>query len=142
MYKTKLIFESQLFQSGLTIPQDDTVVCTTAHRMGGTFNRLAITVTAKTLVSIADTKVFTIALQEASTEAGVFAAPASNPKVEITMAGAGVYNAGEHIGSLIVPAFIAENGQAGALEKWIKAVIVTDDAACTGTLEVFIEYLT
>ncbi|MBT7082065.1 MAG: hypothetical protein HN929_11495 [Chloroflexi bacterium] len=131
MYKHKLLFDNQMFETGMTVPVTATEA-STGLRAGGTRSRIAVTVLAATEVKIADAKKFTISLKECATETGTFAAPAASSSMVTTMSAATTYAVGDRISSLVLP----EN-----IGKWVKAVITTDDTAPTGKIDVFLEYL-
>ena len=132
MYNHKLILTNQMFEAGKTIPANTSADASTAGRAGGTKSRLAVTVTAATATSIDIGKQFILTLKECATETGTFVTPGAAPSMTVTYAAATDFAVGERIASLVLP----EN-----IGKWVKARVATNDAAATGTLNIFLEYL-
>ena len=141
MYKHKLINESNVFQLGMTLPVNTSATASTAVRAAGAPGRLAITVRAADAnVVLADIKKLTISLLTSLTEGGSYVAPKNNPTMVVTMDAALAAEDEEWLGSLIIP--IGHQFQGDELtDKWVKAVIATDDAAAAGLIDVFLEYL-
>lgn len=132
MYKHKLQFDSNLHEAGMTIPANTNADAAAGVRMGGQEGRLAITIVAKTQITVADTKIITVTVKDSLTETGSYVAVEPTLAAVKTASGETVYEAGDEIMSVIVPR--------GA-RKWVKPNIATDDAAVTGTMDVFAEYL-
>ncbi len=138
MYKHKLILEDQIFELDMDIPVNTSATAATAVRATGAPGLLAITVTANdTDVALADTKKFTISILTSATEGGSYAAPEYAPSLVRTFSAAYDPDEGEVIASLIIPHGYLD----GETDKWVKAVITTDDAAAAGDINVFCEYL-
>lgn len=138
MYKQKLIFESNVFELGMTVPQNTSADASTAVRAAGAPGRLAITVTAADgNVALADATTFTISIKTSTTEGGTFAAPAHAPSMVRTFSGAFTCDQGDVIASLLIPVGYLDP----ETDKWIKAVTATTDAAAAGTIDVFVEYM-
>ncbi len=138
MYKHKLINESNVFELDMDIPVNTSATCSTAVRAAGAAGRLAITATANdAAVALADTKKFTISILTCATEGGSYAAPLHAPSMVRTMDAAYDPDVGEVIASLIIPVGYLDP----ETDKWIKAVITTDDTAAAGDINVFAEYL-
>lgn len=113
-----------------TVPVD-TTTAGTANLVGGTNGQLEIIAIAKTDITIADTKSITVKLAGSDTEGGSFTDYA-NLYALTASGGNGAITAGTVLGSYIVT---SEN------PLWAKAVVVTDDATATGTLDVYIKQL-
>jgi hypothetical protein len=138
MYKHKLIFDDQVFQLGMTMPVNTSAIATTAVRAAGAPGRLAITVTAANAsVAIATTETLTLSILTSATEGGSYAAPAHAPSMVVTFTGAYAPAEGDVIASLLIPVGYLDN----ETDKWIKAVVATDDAAAAGLIDVFLEYM-
>lgn len=138
MYKHKLIFADQVFELGMTLPVNTSATASTAVRAAGAPGRLAITITAAdSSVSIADTEILTLSLLTSTTEGGSYAAPKHNPTITVTMDAAYTPEQDEVMASLLIPVGYLDN----ETDKWIKAVVATDDAAAAGTINVFLEYM-
>lgn len=138
MYKHKLQFDSQLFETAMTLPVNTSATAAAAVRAAGAAGRLAITVVASgSSVALADTKKLTIGILTSTTEGGSYAAPKHNPSMVVTMDAAFAPDDGELMGSLIIPVGYLD----AETDKWIKATVATDDAAAAGEIDVFLEYL-
>ncbi|MCP4127768.1 MAG: hypothetical protein GY753_11975 [Gammaproteobacteria bacterium] len=138
MYKHKLIFADQAFELDMDIPVNTSATASTALRAAGAAGRLAITAIANdAAVALADTKKFTISILTSTTEGGSYAAPEHAPSMVRTMSAAYDPDVGEVIASLLIPVGYLDP----ETDKWIKAVITTDDAAAAGDIDVFLEYL-
>lgn len=117
-----------------TLPQN-----TSADGNGGSFQlsdtiaSVEIVAVANTAIALADTENLTIKLQQ-STDNGVADAFADLSTIfTLTAAGGnGAIAAGTELGRAIVPL---------DAERYIKAVLVSDDAALTGKVDVFAVYL-
>lgn len=114
-----------------TVVPANTTTTGTAQLIGGTNGALEIMVTAKTALSITDTKLFTVNLIGSATEGGSFTTVAT-PFTILAAAGSGSISAGTLLGTYIVT---PEDF------PWIKAVAITDDVSATGTIDVYIKHL-
>jgi len=132
MYNHKLIFESNMFEDGMTVPANTNADADAGMRVGGQEGRLAVTITAKTSCLIHDEDILTVTLKDCATESGSYAAISPAYSVSITHAADTTYAAGDEIISILVPPGVG---------KWLKPNIATDDAGATGTMNVFVEYL-
>lgn len=113
-----------------TVPANTTTTGD-AQLVGGTNGALEIKVIAKTALAIANTKVITIKLTGSSTEDGSFTDVATLYSLTAS-GGDGAIDAGTELGQYI------PNPED---PLWLKAVVTTDDAAATGTIDCYIKYL-
>lgn len=111
-----------------TIPQNTTLTGD-AQLVGGTQAELElVAVVGATAFAVADTKVITVKLTGSATEGGSFADV--DTLFSLTAAaGSGAIAAGTELGRYVV---------SPTDPLWGKAVIITDDAAATGTIDFYI----
>ena len=133
MYNHKLIVEDQVFELGMTLPASNSSLCDNALRVDGTNGRLAVCVTAADdNVVLATTKKLTLSYTECDTETGSFTTPAPNQTLVKTASGSYQPDSGDVIMRMLLPTEV---------KKWVKTTLTTDDAAATGKVNVFLEYV-
>lgn len=137
MYNHKLIFASNIFEAGMTVPNTaaGAVAAAAGLRCGGQEGRLAVTVICKTAITLSATENFILSLQDSADNgvADAYAAIAPARTVTITAPSGGTtYAAGDEIVSMMIPR---------GVDKWVKPVLQTDDADIAGTVDVILEYL-
>lgn len=113
-----------------TVPANTTTTGS-ANLVGGTNGALEVKVIAKTALAIADTKVITVKLTGSATENGTFTDVATLYTLTAS-GGNGAITAGTELGG-----YIPTNDD----PLWLKAVITTDDATATGTVDCYIKHL-
>ncbi len=138
MYKHKLIFESNVFELDMDLPVNTSGTTSGAVRAAGEQGLLAITVTAAdSSGAIASGKTVTLSILTSATEGGSYTAPAHAPSMALLSAAGLSPDEGEVITSLIIPGNTLDVDD----DAWVKAKVVTDDAAAAGDINVLCEYL-
>lgn len=117
-----------------TVPQNDSADGNGGgQQISGTQGGIeVIAKVGATALGLADTKVFTIALQQSSDNGVADAYAALHTLYTVTASGATVVAAGTELGRFIIPT---------NAERYIKAVLTSDDAAMTGTVDIYPVYL-
>lgn len=131
MYKHRQRVNGEYLAKAQTIPQNSSVAGNSgpirAHNTMGGLELLAV---AKTTLTLAATKSITITISDCDTETGTYVAL---PQVfKATYASGKVFAADDLIGVLPLPS---------TCRQFVKVTIATDDAAATGTLDIFSGYL-
>jgi len=134
MYNHKLRFASQIFETGQTIPQNTSDPAAVGLRVAGQEGNLAIVFRALTETTIAITENLILSMQDSDDDADTDAYAAIVPAHVLTIHATAeiVYAVGDIIARIIIPA---------GTKDWVKPVLATDDAAATGTIDTFLEYL-
>jgi len=129
MYKHILKEKGQVFEEGVSLPKTSAYTCATALNVGNNLGMLACTLTAKSPVAVAAGKTVTIALQHADSRDGLYANHSAHA---VTLATVLAVSPGGVVARVVLPP---------DTKPWIKAVVSCDDAAASGSLDVFVEYL-
>jgi len=131
MYNHILRASDGYYATGQTVPQNTSAFGDEGSLFtGNAQGAMAISIFAKTDVVLADTKVLTLNIYD-SADNSTFALFAKCTSV--TADGETTYSAGDQIGDdYVLPP---------SANEWTKAQLVTDDAAVTGTVDVFLHYL-
>jgi hypothetical protein len=135
MYGHKLIFESNAFELGMTLPVDETVLAENGLRVGGQEGLLAVVVVAKTACVIGLGHKLTLSLQDSSDDgvADAYAAVAPAVSQVTTFAAETSFAVGDVLTRFLIPM---------GIDKWAKVSVGTDDANdVEGTIDVALEYL-
>ena len=128
MYKHILKERGQIFEEGVALPIHAPHVCAKGLNVGNRLGMLACAITASNSVSIAPGKTITVTFLHGDSD--------------------GAY--GEHSSHAISFADGLDVGPGGVVarmllppdaRRWIKATLSCDDAAASGALDVFAEYL-
>jgi hypothetical protein len=117
---------SDYLLNGETVPQNTTTTGD-AVQVGGTQAELEVVAVAATDIGLADTKVLTLKLTGADTSDGSFTDLVTLNTT--TASGATTITAGTELGRYVVKP---------SDDLYAKAVIITDDAAATGSVDVYL----
>lgn len=128
MYKNILKAHDQLFELGVVLPKTAAYTCAQGLPLGTGQNALAVTIAAKTPVAIAAAKAFTVTLAESDDNVTF----ADTVTMSVTYATAQVFTAGSAVCRFPLPALG---------KKWLKVKVSCTDAAASGSVDVFTEYL-
>ena len=129
MYKTNgnthhLKVHGESLAAAQALPQN-TTLNGTGVKLGGTLGSTEIVIRANTALAVADTKVFSVKLQD-SADNSTFAN--LQTVYSLTAAGGnGAIAADTELARYVIPT---------TANKWVRAVITTDDAAATGDLDI------
>lgn len=113
-----------------TLPDNTSVDSTNEVKLGEVNGKLEIVIDSVAVSDLTDTKVLTVAIHAATTEGGSYAI-IGTPVTYTASGGTGIPALTE-LGRFIIPTDAA---------AWIKAVITTDDATPTGTLNIYAKEL-
>jgi len=129
MYKHILKERGQIFEEGVALPKTSAHVCAGALNVGNNLGMLACALTARSPVAVAAGKTVTVALQHADAGGGPYADHSAHA---VTLADALAVSPGGVVTRVVLPP---------DTKPWIKAAVSCDDAAASGSLDVFVEYL-
>jgi hypothetical protein len=119
------------YNKGTTIPQATNTNGTTNLQTGQTNGQLEIVMSAATAIALADTKVITLTVTSSATVGGTFTEVGS---ATYTASGTTTFAVSDIITSIIIPT----NDK---VLEFTKVNVATDDAAATGTYDVFVRYV-
>ena len=128
MYKHILMERGQIFEEGVALPLSATHICAAGLNVGNRLGMLACAITAKSNVSIAAGKTITVAFLHSDSD-GAYGEHSSHT---VTLAGALELGPGGVVARVVLPP---------DTRRWIKAALSCDDAAASGSINVFIEFL-
>lgn len=115
---------------GVTVPANTTTTGD-ANLVGGAQAALEIVVVAKTALAVADTKTISVKLTGSETENGSFADVVT--MYSLTAAGGnGAITAGTELARYVYKP---------SDPLWAKAVVTTDDATATGSINAYVRYI-
>ena len=128
MYKKVLKAEDQLFGKDMTLPVNTTASCAQALRTSGHGGSLAVTIDAKSAVSLPAATKLSVVIKDGDTETGL----ATVVTHTLEFATAKAFTAGD---------VIARIPLVDKTRLYTGVAIGTDKAGVTGTVDVFLEYL-
>ena len=128
MYKHILMERGQIFEEGVALPISAPHICAAGLNIGNKLGMLACAVTAKSDVSIAAGTTLTVTFLHSDSD-GAYGEHSSHT---ITLADALELGPGGVVARVLLPP---------DARRWIKAVVSCDDAAASGSINVFIEFL-
>ena len=119
------------YNEGTTVPANTNTAGTNKLQTGQTNGQLEITLSAATAIALADTKVVTLTVTSSATEGGTYTEVGS---ATYTASGATAFAVSDVITSIVIPT----NDK---VLEWTAVNVATDDAAATGTYDVFVRYV-
>lgn len=131
MYKKYITDKDSYFATAQTLPANTSAFGDEGAKFSPSdAGAIEIVVRAKTACALADTKKLYLELYTAASESGTYSLFS---KLEITADGAQSWAVGDKILIFPVPTDLPNN--------WVKVKIGTDDAAASGTIDIFKHYV-
>lgn len=129
MYLHTLKERGQIFEQAMALPQVAIHDCPTALNVGNELGMLSCTITANTAVAIAAGKIVTFSFMHSDSQDGTYT---EQGRTTITTATALSASPGRVVARAVFPP---------DTKRWIKMRVACDDAAASGSVDVFVEYL-
>lgn len=133
MYNHDVKVEGGYFAEAQTVPQNTSAAGNGgSQEVSGTHGGIEIKAVVTTELALADTKVFSIKIQESSDDGDSDAFADKHTLYSVTASGATTVAVDTVLGLWVVPT---------DAERYLKAVLTSDDAAMTGAVSVYPRYL-